>query len=131
MLSVSLQAFEYAQHLLGWLTISTVCHQFGVAQNSVEWRSQFVTHTHIGEELRLVLACLLKLAALVLDFVEYSNVLDRNHRLVGEGCNEIDLLFRERVDRRPRQEYAANRPPLAEERDAQRSTKASQLRRIE
>src|SRR5215472_2866248 len=93
MLSVSLQAFEYAKHLLGWLTISTVCHQFGVAQNSVEWRSQFVTH--IGEELRLVLACLLKLAALVLDFVEQPHVLDRDRSLVGEGRDQLDLLVSE------------------------------------
>src|SRR6516162_2396942 len=69
---------------------------------------------HIGQELRLMLACLFKLPALVLDFVEQAHVLNRNHSLVYEGCNEIDLLFRERVDRRPRQEYAANRPPLAE-----------------
>jgi hypothetical protein len=36
-------------------------------------------------ELRLVLACLFKLPALVLDFVEQPNVLDGYARLVGEG----------------------------------------------
>ena len=40
---------------------------------------------HIGEKLRLVLARLGKLAALVLDFIEQPHVLDRNCCLVGEG----------------------------------------------
>src|SRR6516164_4633116 len=31
MFSVGLKPFEYAEHLLGWLTISAVRHQFGVA----------------------------------------------------------------------------------------------------
>ena len=42
---------------------------------------------HVGEELRLVLACLRELAALVLDFVEQPHVLDGDHRLVGEGLD--------------------------------------------
>src|SRR5262249_25079821 len=67
-LAVGLKSSEYAEHLFGRLTVSAVCHQFGVAQNGVERRAQFVTH--IGEKLRFVLACLLKLAALLLDFVE-------------------------------------------------------------
>src|SRR6516225_3584825 len=96
MLSVSLQAFEYAQHLLGWLTISTVCHQFGVAQNSVEWRSQFVTH--IGEELRFVLARDFELATLVLDFVEQPHVLNSDHSLVSESLNQFNLFFRKRTN---------------------------------
>jgi hypothetical protein len=39
---------------------------------------------HVGEELRLVLARLFKLAALVLDFVEQPHVLDRDRGLVGK-----------------------------------------------
>jgi hypothetical protein len=82
MLAVGLKAFEYAQHLLGRLAISTVRHQFGIAQDSVKRRAQLVAH--VGEELRLVLARLFKLAALVLDFVEQPHVLDRDRGLVGK-----------------------------------------------
>src|SRR6516165_10166124 len=52
MLAVGLKAFEYAEHLLGRLTVSAVRHQFGVTQDSVEWCAQLMAH--IGEELRLV-----------------------------------------------------------------------------
>ena len=41
--------------------------------------------THVGEELRFVLTRLRKLPALVVDFLEQANVLDRDHSLVGEG----------------------------------------------
>src|SRR6516164_1538057 len=33
MLTVSFKALEYAQHLLGWLTISAVRHQFGITKD--------------------------------------------------------------------------------------------------
>ena len=64
------------------------------ADDGVERRAQLVAH--IGEELRLVLARLGELAALVLDFVEQPHVLDRDHRLVGEGRDQLDLLVGER-----------------------------------
>ena len=51
-----------------------------------------------GHELRLVLACLLQLPVLVLDFVEQPHVLDRDYRLVGEGLHECDLLVSERLE---------------------------------
>ena len=90
MLAVGLQAFEYAEHLLRWLAIRAVRHQFGVAQDRVERCAQLMAH--IGKELRLVLARFFKLAALVLDFVEQSNVLDRDTCLIGEGLDQPDLL---------------------------------------
>ena len=43
-----------------------------------------------------MLARLRELAALVLDFVEQPHVLDCDHRLVGEGRDQIDLLVGER-----------------------------------
>ena len=64
------------------------------ADDGVERRAQLVAH--VGEELRLVLARLRELAALVLDFVEQPHVLDRDHRLVGEGGDQLDLLVGER-----------------------------------
>ena len=47
-----------------------------------------------------MLARLRELAALVLDFVEQPHVLDRDHRLVGEGRDQLDLLVGERPHRR-------------------------------
>jgi hypothetical protein len=63
--AVGLKAFEYAKHFLGRLTISAVRHQFGIAQDGIKRRAQLMAH--IGQKLRLVLACLFKLSALVLD----------------------------------------------------------------
>ncbi|HKH27230.1 MAG TPA: hypothetical protein VKA61_02720, partial [Sphingomicrobium sp.] len=51
--------------------------------------------THIGEELRLVAACNLNLAALLLDFAEQPRVLDREHGLRREGLEEVDGRFGE------------------------------------
>src|SRR5262249_15477392 len=87
-LTVGLKAFEYTEHLLGRLTVSAVCHQFGIAQDGVERRAQLVAH--IGKELRLVLACDLKLSALVVYFVEQAHVLDCDGGLVGKGLQQID-----------------------------------------
>jgi len=50
---------------------------------------------HIGEELRLVLARLSKLAALILDFVKQPHVLDGDHCLIGEGRSQPDLFVSE------------------------------------
>src|SRR5262245_16150571 len=53
---------------------------------------------HARDELRLVFACQLQLAALVLDFIEQPYVLDRDDCLVGEGLNQLDLLVGEGLD---------------------------------
>ena len=105
-LAVGLKPFEYAKHLLGWLTISAVRHQFGVAQDGIERRAQLMAH--IGQELRLVLARLFELSALVLDFVEKPDVLDSDRRLVGECGSQLDLLVGEWPHIRPCQSQNAN-----------------------
>src|SRR5262249_29879237 len=51
---------------------------------------------HIGKKLRFVLARLFKLPTLVLDFIEQPHVLDGDHRLVGEGGGQLNLLRGER-----------------------------------
>src|SRR5262249_44699186 len=89
--AVGLKAFEYAKHLLGRLAVGPVRHQFGVTQDGIERRAQFVAH--IGKELRFVLACLFKVPALVLDFVKQADILDRDCSLVGKCCGQLDLLF--------------------------------------
>ena len=68
-------------------------HHLGQADDGVERRAQLVAHA--GDELRLVLACLLQLPVLVLDFVEQPSVLDRYCRLVGEAGDQLDLLIGE------------------------------------
>jgi hypothetical protein len=69
-------------------------HHLGQADDGVERRAQLVAHA--GEELRLVLARLFELTALVLDFVEEPHVLDGDHRLVGESLDQLDLLVGKR-----------------------------------
>src|SRR5262249_56107352 len=54
-------------------------HHLRQADDGIERRAQFVAHA--GEELRLVFARQLQLAALVLDLAEQARILDRQHRL--------------------------------------------------
>ena len=79
--------------LSGRVAVDVVEDQLGITEDGVERRAQLVAH--VGEELRLVLARLGELAALVLDLVEQAHVLDRDHRLVGEGRDQLDLLLGE------------------------------------
>ena len=90
MATVALDAVEHLAHLFGRVAIDVVEDELGVAEDGVERRAQLVAH--VGEELRLVLARLRELPALVLDFVEQPHVLDSDHRLVGEGGDQLDLL---------------------------------------
>src|SRR5215472_9799204 len=114
--AVGLKAFEYSKHLLGRLTISAIRHQFGVAEDGVERRAQLVAH--IGEELRLVLARLFKLSALVLDFIEQSHVLDGDRRLVCKRRDQLDLLIGEWPYLRARQDQDADGDTFAQHWDA-------------
>src|SRR6516165_2944088 len=127
-LAVGLYSFEYAQHLLGRLTVSAVRHQFSVAQDGIERRAQLVAH--IGEELRLVLARFFKLPALVLDFVKQSNILDRYHCLVGESRYKLYLLRIEWFYDFSAEKNDANRFSFTQERYAKMRAKAAQFRDI-
>ena len=106
-LAVCLQAFEHAQHLIGWLAIGAVCHQFAIPQDSIEWRAQLVAH--VREKLRLVLAGHFKLTALVLNFVEQARVLYGDDGLVGKCAEQSDLFIRERLHLRASQCEHADR----------------------
>ena len=117
MLAVALDALEHGLRLLRRLAVDAVDDQLGVAEDGVERRAQLVAH--VGEELRLVLARLGELAALVLDFVEQPHVLDRDHRLVGERRDQLDLLVGERFELwLALHRMNADRGSLAEQRDA-------------
>src|SRR6516164_8658971 len=109
MFAVSLKTFEYAQHLLGWLAISPVRHQFGITQDGIERRAQFMAH--VGEKLRFVLTRLFQLPALVLNFVEETYILNRDSGLVGECRDQFDLLVGEWLHFRACQDQKADRQP--------------------
>src|SRR4030088_2709712 len=49
-----------------------LAQHFGHANEGIEWSAELMAH--VGEELRLVLACFRDLAALVLDIVEQPHV---------------------------------------------------------
>src|SRR6516162_370830 len=83
-----------AEHTVEWLGVLLQClrilpEHLADADDGVERRAQLMAH--IGQELRLVLARLRELAALVLDFVEQPHVLDGYCRLVGKGGGKLDL----------------------------------------
>src|ERR1700732_2958301 len=101
-LAVALDALKDGAHLLRRLPINVVNNELGIAEDGVERRSQLVAH--IGEKLRFVLACFLKLAAFFLklsrtqaQFVEQAHVLDGDHGLGSEALDQLDLLLRERA----------------------------------
>src|ERR1700732_1938612 len=88
------------EHAIEWLSVllQRLCifaQHLADADDGVERRAQLMAH--VGEELRLVLARLGKLAALVLDFIEQADILNRDHRLIGEGRSKLDLLIHERL----------------------------------
>src|SRR6516164_8624395 len=80
-----------------------------------------------GSRLRLVLARLFKLPALVLDFIEQPHVLDRYHCLVGESRYKLYLLRIEWFYDFSAEKNDANRFSLTQERYAKMSTKAAQF----
>ena len=68
MLAVGLQALEHLAHLVRCLAVDVVENELGIAEDGVERGAQLVAH--VGQELRLVLARDLKLAALLVDLGE-------------------------------------------------------------
>ena len=50
-----------------------------------------------------------------LQLLEQPDVLDRDHRLVGEGFQESDLLFRERTNLRPTNRDSSNGNTLSQQ----------------
>src|SRR5262249_40668275 len=80
-----------------------------------------------GDKLRLVLACQLELAVLVLDFVKQADVLNSDHRLVGEGRCQLNLFVGERAHGGSFQGNDANRRSFSQERGAKKRTEAANL----
>jgi hypothetical protein len=77
-----------------------------------------------------MLACLGKLTALVLDFVEQADVLDRDHSLVGKGADKLDLSVRKRRDLRFPHGYYAEWNALTQQWNSQHAPEALQPQRF-
>ena len=93
--AVGLDALQRLERLVRQLAVEPVGHHLGEAEDGVHRRAQLVAH--VGEELRLVPAGDLELAALLLDLAEQARVLDREHGLRREGLQEVDGRFREQA----------------------------------
>ena len=117
MLAVALNAGQHPAHFFGRLAVDVVHDQFGIAEDGVHRRAQFVTH--IGEELRLVFARFCELPALVLDFFEQADVFHGDDGLVCEGRKQLDLLLSEWVHRVPSKHEDTDRRILAQKRHAE------------
>ena len=87
-LAVGADAREGVHRFLGQRPVEAFLHQLGVAEDGGERGPQLVAH--VGDELRLVLAGDLELAALLGDLLEQARVLERDGRLVGEGLHQAD-----------------------------------------
>jgi hypothetical protein len=59
-----------------------------------------------------------KFAGAGLHFFEQPYVFDRDHRLVGKGADQLDLLFCERLDLRSRKDHHPYKGALTHQRDA-------------
>jgi hypothetical protein len=115
-----------------WMSFRySACFSYlGEADDGVERRAQLVRH--VGEELRLVLVRHLELRALLLDLLEQPHVLDRDHRLVGVGGHQRDLLVRER-SRFAGASHSQNTDwnPLAQHRHGENAAKTGCVRDVQ
>ena len=58
----------------------------------------------------------------LLHVVEKPHILDRDYRLIGEGGNQLNLFFGERLDDRSHQANGADRDALAQQRHSKHRT---------
>src|SRR5262249_48907857 len=116
---------ERLEFVLAFEIAGVLQQPLGDANDGVERCAQLVAHA--GEELRLVLARFLELAALVLDFVEQPHVFDRDRRLVGKSRYQLDLLFGEWPHLGARQCQHTDGHAFAEHRNAERGANAAEL----
>src|SRR5262245_53570087 len=118
-------AVERLELVLAFEIAGVLQQHLGDADDGVERRAQLVAHA--GEELGLVLARFLELAALVLDFVEQPHVLDRDRRLVGKSRYQLDLLFGEWPHLGARQCQHTDEHAFTQHRNAERGANAAEL----
>src|SRR5215470_17879189 len=70
---------------------------------------------HVGDELRLVLACYLELSALLGDLLEQAGVLQGDHGLVGEALHQAHDGRQKLAGSAPLQYQSAQRTLAAEQ----------------
>ena len=106
----------------------------GIAKHCFEHRLERAGRARDdAEHLRgrgLLLQRLRQLAGAPLLGLEQPHVLDRDHRLVGEGLHQLDLLAGEGAHLRAPQNDDADRRPFAHERDTQPRSEAGDSLRI-
>ena len=107
--------------VLGLLVVHLAEHPLGQDLREAEDRVQGGPELvgHVGEELGLVAAGGLELAALVRDLAEEAGVLDGKGRLGGEGLEQLDDLRRERARRFPVDREPADQLVFAQQRDGE------------
>src|SRR5262245_29036596 len=93
MFAVGQDARKRIERLLSERLVESFLHELCVAEDGGERRSKLMAH--VGDELGLVQAGNLQLAALLGDLVEQARVLQRNHRLIGKALHEGDHPRRE------------------------------------
>src|SRR6516165_12326201 len=108
--------------------LSILAQHLTDADDCVERRAQLVAH--VGEKLRLVLACLSELSAFFLDIFEQPHIFDRNHSLVGERRDKLDLLFGKRPYCLPRQRNDANWASLTQKWNSEHGAKGVKLHKF-
>jgi hypothetical protein len=112
-----LDAFEDLPDALADVAVDVVQEQLRVAEDRVERGAELVTH--VGEELGLVPAGDLELAALGLDLAEEPRVLEGQRRLRGERGQERDDWRRELAGSLAAHHEPADDPGLPPQRDGQ------------
>ena len=90
---------------------------FGDADNGIQRRAQLVRH--VGKKLRFELARRLELLALLLDLLEQARILDRQHRLRGEGLQQRYRGIRKQAAFRAAHHQRADHLLIADQRHAE------------
>src|SRR5437867_6797556 len=126
------EMFRASQNLLKilflksrYLSLGPPQHQARKPDDRIERRAELVTD--VGEKLRLVPVSGLKQRVLLLDFLKQADVFGAEHRLVGEGCDESDLLLGERLNPFPPDHDHADGDTFSEHGNTQQRSKSANL----
>src|SRR6516165_3283767 len=92
MAPVGLNALYHFAHLFWRLPVNIVENELSISEDRIQRCTEFMTH--VGDELRLVLAFGLELTTFFIDLTKQARILDGEHRLCGEGLDEVDSPIR-------------------------------------
>ena len=128
-IAIGRRRIEYGRRVEGTVVVAVqhaelgLANARGVLQHGLEYRRQLAGRA--GNDLQhlggcgLLLQRFAQLARARLHLVEQAHVLDRDHRLVGEGGDELDLPVGEWANLVTRQYDHADRAAFAQERNAE------------